>query len=305
MKIGLCVPVYNQGSYCYPFVNGIINQSYKPDRILVIDTNSDDLSREMFQKIDAQIYIINKKDFDHGGTRQMAVDMMCDVDIIIFITQDAILSQRTSIENLIACFFYKAVGAAYGRQLPRFNAHPIEAHARLFNYPGQSAVRCWKDIPKLGIRTIFISNSFAAYRTTALRSVGGFSFPTIFGEDACVAAKMIRKGWQIAYSATAQVYHSHNYTYMEEFRRYFEIGVFHANEPWILDMCGHPSGEGKRFMRSELNFLLDSHKNMIPGAIYRSILKWCGYKLGLINRSLPKSIRVLLSGNRGYWSKVR
>ena len=157
---------------------------------------------------------------------------------------------------------------------------------------------------KLGFKTIFISNSFAAYRVDALHSVGGFTSPTIFGEDACVAAKMIEKDWKIAYSATAEVYHSHNHTYMEEFRRYFDIGVFHSNEYWILDMYGHPSGEGMRFVRSELNFLSKSHKRMISCAIYRSILKWCGYRLGRVSGRLPKSMRVLLSSNPAYWNKV-
>lgn len=304
MKIGLCVPVYNNNPYTHQFINGILKQSIKPDIILVIMSGVDTSVESRFRNINAVVHKINAHNFDHGGTRQLACDCLPDVDFIIFMTQDSILAQTKSFENLLRCFSDDAVGVAYGRQLPRVEAHPIEAHARLFNYPAQSGVRSKKDIPRRGLKTIFVSNSFAAYRTDALRSVGGFTSPTIFGEDACVAAKMILKNWKIAYSASAEVYHSHNLSYTEEFRRYFDLGVFHAKEHWLLEMCGSPSAEGVRFVRSELNFLLQSQKSLIPGALYRSVLKWCGYRLGLVNQSLPESMRVSLSNNSSYWSKV-
>ncbi|MGC8491053.1 MAG: glycosyltransferase family 2 protein [Syntrophobacteraceae bacterium] len=304
MTIGLCVPIYKQRQYTYQFIHGLLNQSCKPDIILAIMSDGDNIVESQFKQINAVVYNINAKDFDHGGTRQLACDCLTSVDIIIFLTQDAILARNDSVENLLRCFSDGAVGVAYGRQLPRHGSHPIEAHARLYNYPKESEVRCKNDISRLGFKTVFISNSFAAYRTEALRSVGGFASPTIFGEDTCVAAKMIQKNWKIAYSAAAQVYHSHNLTCMEEFRRYFDIGVFHAKEHWLLEMCGPPSGEGARFVRSELNFLSQSQKNLIPGALCRSVLKWCGYRLGLVNESLPKSMRVSLSNNSTYWSKM-
>ena len=89
-------------------------------------------------------------------------------------------------------------------------------------------------ISSIGIKAAFLSNSFAAYRRSALESVGGFPSDTIFGEDTFAAAKMLLNGWKIAYSAEATVYHSHNLTFIEEFRRYFDIGVFHSREKWFM-----------------------------------------------------------------------
>lgn len=49
------------------------------------------------------------------------------------------------------------------------------------------------------------------------------------------AAKAILAGYQVAYAADAVVRHSHNYKPLEEFKRYFDIGVFHAQEKWIRE----------------------------------------------------------------------
>jgi rhamnosyltransferase len=59
----------------------------------------------------------------------------------------------------------------------------------------------------LGIKSIFISNSFAAYRRSALLAVGGFRKDVIFGEDTVTAARLLLSGYQVAYSAQACVYH--------------------------------------------------------------------------------------------------
>ncbi|BBI49658.1 hypothetical protein HORIV_20790 [Vreelandella olivaria] len=63
---------------------------------------------------------------------------------------------------------------AFGRQLPHPDASPIAAHARYFNYPDESRVVATADIPRLGIKTAFLSNSFAAYRREALSARAGF-----------------------------------------------------------------------------------------------------------------------------------
>lgn len=57
-----------------------------------------------------------------------------------------------------------------------------------------------------------------------------FATPSILSKDTNVAAKMILVEYSIAYVAEAMVYHSHDYTILEEFKRYFDIGVFYGRE---------------------------------------------------------------------------
>jgi rhamnosyltransferase len=71
-------------------------------------------------------------------------------------------------------------------------------------------------------------------------AVAGFPEKLILGEDMVVAARMLQAGWSVAYVSDAQVYHSHGYTIAQEFKRYFDIGVMHQDQAWILQEFGKP-----------------------------------------------------------------
>ncbi|MHB8117027.1 MAG: glycosyltransferase [Acidithiobacillus ferrivorans] len=145
----------------------------------------------------------------------MVAERLNDFDMLVYMMQDGIQASPDGLENLVSAFSDPEVGVAYGRQLPRDGASPVEAHTRLFNYLEQSNKRTLADKSKLGIKAAFTSNSFAAYRTKAVFDVGGFPSKLILGEDMVVAARMLLAGWSVAYVADAQVYHSHGYTVLQ------------------------------------------------------------------------------------------
>lgn len=304
MRSALCIPILNAGRFAEDFLEAIKLQEFRPDQIIVLDSGSTDGSPELFKKAGLRVESIPAEQFDHGLTRQLAVDMAGDVDIFAFLTQDAILADSRALSSLFACFLDGEVGVAYGRQLPRQNAGTIESHARLYNYPEKSQKRSARDIPHSGIKTAFISNSFAAYRGPALSDAGGFP-SVIMGEDVCVAAKMLLLGWKIAYSAEAQVFHSHQYTMMQEFRRYFDIGVFHARESWLIQEMGGAGGEGWRFVDSEMRYLWKHSPSLIPSAMMRDAFKLAGYKMGKWEKILPASIKRRLGMHGQYWNQAR
>ncbi len=303
LTTALVLPTLNAGSQFPKWLQGLKAQSYQPDTILLIDSSSNDNTVDIARSAGFETYTIRRSDFSHGGTRQMAVELLDSSDVILFMTQDAFLADKDSLANLIKVFTDSKVGAAYGRQLPREKANPIEAHARLFNYPSVSEVRDAGDIPKYGIKTSFISNSFAGWRRKALLEVGGFPRHTIQNEDAYAASKLIQAGWKIAYCADATVYHSHNYSIIQEFKRYFDIGVFHARDPWIRRMFGKAEGEGMRFVKSELHYLSTHQVELVPSALLRTGMKLIGYKLGTFENRLPVSIKRKLSMNKTYWKQ--
>lgn len=133
--------------------------------------------------------------------------------------------------------------------------------------------------------------------------VGGFPSNIIFGEDTYVAARMLLAGWKVAYTADATCYHSHDYTIMEEFRRYFDIGVFHSQEKWFIDLLGKAEDEGTKFVLSEQKYLLKKAPWLIPSAILRTVVKLMGYRLGQLEYQLPRQMVKKCSMNKGYWVK--
>lgn len=300
-NFALIVPALNAGGGFKQFLAALRDQSFLPATLLLLDSESNDGTVAVAQEAGFIIATILRKDFNHGATRQLALTLCPDADIIIYMTQDAILTSPDSIKNILAPFEDEKVGAVCGRQLPHTDASPIAAHARLFNYPSESSIKSKDDISRFGIKAAFISNSFAAYRRTALMEVGGFPSDVIFGEDTYVATKMLQAGWKIAYAAKATCYHSHNYSMTEEFERYFDIGVFHSREKWFIESLGKPEGEGKKFVVSELRYLLKHAPWLIPAACIRTALKFFGYKLGQREKALPLWLKRKMSMNKGYW----
>lgn len=300
-RFGLIIPVLNAGPYLNRLGPALQTQTLQPPKFMVIDSASTDDTVARFRALGAEVRVIDKRMFDHGRTRQQAVERLVDADVVVFLTQDAVPADPDALRNLVGAFEDPRVGAAYGRQLPAPDATPIAAHARLFNYPEASEHRSLADVRRLGIKTAFCSNSFAAYRREALLDAGGFPARTIHGEDMLAVAAMLAKGWHVRYVANARVYHSHNYTIGEEFRRYFDIGVLHGSHPDLIARFGVPEGEGLRFLRSELNYLSRAAPLLIPSALARTGAKYLGYRLGRHERHLPTTLKRRVCMNRGYW----
>ena len=256
-KVVVIIPVYHPDKK----FNFLLRMLKKQEDVLfdVYIVNSGSDKKQYEKDLDGLSYTmvdIDPSTFNHGGTRRKAAETCEKYSFLVYMTQDAVLADKRSLSNLLKAFADKDVGCADGRQLPNSDATVMAAHARLFNYPDKSQIKQLSDKQRLGIKTVFISDTFAAYRCSALYEIGNFPEHVILSEDTYVATKMVLAGWKVAYCADAKVYHSHNYTIMQEFRRYFDTGVFHAEEPWIRKYFGVAEGEGKRFVLSEVCYLL-------------------------------------------------
>ena len=278
--LGVVVPTLNAAGLWCEFQEGLRRQRLEPQQVLIVDSSSTDGTRELAQSAGYRVLSIARSEFDHGGTRQAAADLLQTANILVYLTQDAILANEDAIVQLSRPFEDPSIGAAFGRQLPRVGAGPIEAHARNFNYPAESRVRSLADRDTVGFKAIFFSNSFGAYRRTALEQVGGFPTGSNFGEDTVVAARLLKNGWRIAYVAEARAYHSHAHGFRDEFERYCRIGRLHGSESWLLRDYGRASGEGRRFAVSEIQYLFRHAPWLIPESVLRTGLKYLGYRRG-------------------------
>lgn len=304
MHTSLVVPVRNPGALWPQWLGAIRAQA--PVGVLgaglIVDSASTDGTSFANLPTGWQLLRIAAADFNHGGTRNLALQHLpMGTDVVVFLTQDALLADAGAVKALVDAFADPEVACAYGRQLPHADATPIAAHARLFNYPPTSRAVNLADKARLGLKACFLSNSFAAYRLADLQAVGGFPSDVILGEDMSVAARLLKAGKRVAYVAEACVHHSHNYSLMQEFRRYFDTGVFHARSQWLLAEFGSANGEGLRFVRCELHYLSKHAPHLIPIAILRTLAKWGGYKLGRLEAYLPLKLKVMCSMHKGYW----
>jgi len=303
MKAAVLVPTLNAGPEWEGWIKAVLTTGVDPADVYVIDSGSSDSTAEQARDAGFKVQLIKQAEFNHGGTRQRAVEMLVGYEYAVFLTQDAILPTSDSIKNILLPFASEKVAAVCGRQLPREKAGSIERHARLFNYSSNSSVRSISDASTFGLKTAFISNSFAAYKISALSEVNGFPDNVIFGEDMYVAAKMLIAGYTIAYAADACVYHSHAYTIFQEMERYFDMGVFHEREPWIREKLGAAESEGIKFVISELEYVSKHEFLRVPEVLVRTLLRYSGFRLGLVEKKLPFWLKRKLAMNKRYFKR--
>lgn len=224
MEYSLIIPTRNAENCIGKLLNAVRSQSLPPQKILVVDSASEDRTVELCRSFGVDPLVIDSASFDHGGTRDMAF-RMTDTPYVIFMTQDALPERKDSIERLL-CHFARRPRLAIigGRQIAYPQASPQEKLVRAHNYPDQT--RFWEEsqCAALGVRAYLISDVFAAYRRDAYLAVGGFDHPLMTNEDMLITQKLLDAGYEAGYAGDACVYHSHDFTWHQQYRRNYIVG---------------------------------------------------------------------------------
>lgn len=99
------------------------------------------------------------------------------------------------------------------------------------------------DIEKYQIRTFFYSDASSAVSAKIYRELNAYDgkrMPT--NEDMYFAHKLINAGYRIKYCADSEVYHSHEFTFKQLYKRYYDTGVFFKLNPYFKKYKGNESG---------------------------------------------------------------
>ncbi len=306
--VDVIIPVYKPERGFLTLVERLETQTTPVNRIIIMNTEQKYFDRLLYGTAlegkyhNITVKHLSKREFDHGHTRNQGVKLS-RADVFIMMTQDAIPADEYLVERLLAGLRDEGTAVAYARQLPGRDSGEIERYTRGFNYPEQSGIKTKADLPRLGIKTFFCSNVCAAYKREIFDALGGFVNRAIFNEDMLYAAGAVNADYHIAYVAEAKVYHSHNYTYRQQFHRNFDLGVSQADHPEVF--AAYPSeSEGIRLMKSMVAHLKKKGMgNKIPDAILQSGFKYAGYLCGKRYRRLPRRLVIAMSSNKDYWNQ--
>ena len=299
--VSVIIPTLNAAPVIGDLLGSLKKQTVETECIIIDSASTDDtvsIAREM----GAKTIVIRREDFDHGATRSQAA-REAKGDTLVFMTQDAYPCDENMIANLIKPLEDAHVIASFARQVPRPDAIPPEQFARSYNYPSQSLVKTKESIPELGVKTFFFSNVCSAVRRDLFNELGGYAGGLIMDEDLLFAANAILQGYGVAYAAEARVFHSHNYSCMGQFKRYFDTGVFFRDNEWLLQYA-RLNNEGTRLARKELaTFAKEGKYRWVFYVFLELLCKFAGFKLGLYYRAIPRLLRKQLSLHRHYWDK--
>lgn len=307
-KVDVIIPTYKPDRKFWDLMEKLAHQTVPVNKIIIMNTEQKYFDRLTYgtsfskQYKNVQVKHLSKREFDHGRTRNSGV-RCSEAPVFVMMTQDAVPADEFLIEELLRPLEQENVAVSYGRQLAEENCPEAEKFTRNFNYPPEKAVKTKEDIEKLGIKTFFCSNVCAAYKRDVFDALGGFVRHTIFNEDMIYAANAIRAGYAVAYQPEARVYHSHDYSCMEQFHRNFDLGVSQADHPEIFAAVPSES-EGIRLVKMTIAHLKEKKLWMqIPGVIVKSGFKYAGYQFGKHYKKLPKKLVVKCSAkaNRDYW----
>lgn len=305
MKVDAVIPAYKPGHDLRELVEKLLDQTVRLGRIIIINTDRESFDGKEYLIAPAvEVVHITRHEFDHAGTRDMGI-RMSDADYVLFMTMDAIPKDNYLVEKLLSGFSRADnIAVSYARQLPKKDCNRIEQITREFNYPAQSRVQTSDDIKELGIKAYFCSDVCAMYDTSIYRSLGGFKAPAIFNEDMVYAAGALDAGYAVSYCADALVYHSHNYTGRQYYRRNFDLGVSQADHPEIFERF-NVKGTGMQLVRKSLAQICRRGTPAdIIRLVYYSGMKYLGFRKGKNYHKLSLKSCLKHTSDKEYWNRL-
>ena len=302
MRISVIIPTLNANTYLSTLVSTLRKQTLFPSEIIVIDSASSDQTVDTAAEMGCIVKVIERKEFNHGGTRNLGAKLSSG-EVLIFVSQDALPANKNFLLNLVQPIMDDAeIKATTARQVPHTSAFPPEKFARNYNYPPVSHIRNFDDIDRLGIKAFFFSNVASAIEREFFEEMGGFPERVIMNEDMIFCAKVLQKGYSVAYVADAIVIHSHNYTIRQTFNRYFDIGVALEENKNLL-LGAKSAGEGINFMREQWLYLAShSQWQWLPVSGLESIAKALAFYMGSKHHFFPCNLKKKMGMHEFYWN---
>lgn len=302
VSISVIIPTWQAALYLPTLIPQLHSQTLAPSEIIIIDSSSPDGTAALARDLGCKVEVIPQNDFNHGDTRNRAA-RLASGDVLVFMTQDALPVDNQFLAELTRPLLEKRAAAAYARQIAADDASPLEKFNRAFNYAPISHQKTNADLPRMGIKTYFFSDTASAVRRDDFWSVGGYPAEVIVNEDMILCARLLQAGHTIAYQAAAQVYHSHASSLSKLFQRYFDIGVFMRQSQDVL-VGAKSGGEGLRFALAQLRYLVEQRQwGWIPRSLVESPLKLVAFHVGKRSRYLPIWLNRRLSGQKAFWLK--
>jgi len=298
--VSIIIPTLNASAHLPGLLTRLCNQTVTDKELIIIDSSSTDDTAEIAKSFSAKVIIIPQREFNHGGTRNLGAGAATG-DILAFMTQDVLPADEFYLEKLIRPLEQNHIAAGFARQLPKEDAIPPEKFARAYNYPDKPVIKGKEDIRNLGIKTFFLTNVCSAIKKDAFFEAGRFPEKIIMDEDLVFAAKLVLKGYKIAYVPDAKVYHSHNYTLPQQFKRYFDIGAALNGQRWILDLVT-AEGSGIKYLKDQISYLWTNRQGRwLFYAVAEAAAKFGGYRIGLMEDKLPAGLKRRLSMHSFFW----
>ena len=302
--ISIVIPVKNGGQDLERCLSAIGAQNTQEKvELVVIDSGSSDGSVGIARAHGALVREIPPEQFGHGKTRNLGASLASG-EILVFISQDAVPTDELWLAKLIEPLRSDLeVAGVYGRQIANDSARPPERFFLNFLYGLSPRRQRASQVGALSMQTTLFSNVNAAIRRSAWERFP-FVEDIIMSEDQDWCRRVLLEGYCVVYEPQAVVRHSHPYTLVSAFRRFFDSGAS-ADRAYLAgerESSKVLRAQALRYGWQELGWLARSGQaRWIPYTIVYELTKMAGLIMGANHHRLPLAAKRRLSALPAYW----
>lgn len=219
-RLTVLVPAFNEAESLADTLRSLQQQTLPPEEIIVIDDCSTDGTGDVAQGLGVTVVRPPANTGSKAGAQTFALPSV-HTEFTMAVDADTVL-EPDAVERLMAAFEDAKVAAACGFVLPR-HVRTLWERGRYIEY--LFAFVFYKPIQDYYGKPMISSGCFSAYRTEALRAMGGWSDRTM-AEDMDLTWSLYRAGWGVRFVPKALCYpiEPHDYRFMSKQLRRWSHG---------------------------------------------------------------------------------
>lgn len=246
---GVVIPTLSGGARFVACLDALLRQDPTPAAIVVVDSGSQDGTVEAARERGVQVLSIPQESFRHGPTRNLGYEALPEVEVVVFLVQDAVPVGSDFLARLAEGLGDETLGAVTARQVPPGDASAltrstIERSPFHDASPRRTGPYRREELEALapsGWRSLLLLDSIALAVRRPLFDRLRFR-DTDFGEDALLAYDLLWGGWALGHAPGATVEHGHEYDEDSVAERYSQDARFFREQfglrvrPGLLSM---------------------------------------------------------------------
>jgi rhamnosyltransferase len=203
----------------------MVQQQNSAFELIVFDNDSIDGTVDEVRKYTSTVIHIPRGQYVPGSVLNKAMEAS-QGELVVFLNSDCTPRDEFWLESLLDGFSGEKVAAVFGRQIPRRDCSPLLAKDTEDTYGDGSRQKYWRHC---------FSMASSAIRRSVWEKMR-FNEQIQYSEDIDWTWRVRQQGYSIAYVPESIVYHSHNYTLRQFYRRHFGEGKAEAAifdwSPW-------------------------------------------------------------------------